>query len=109
MATAVLRDEPGTVYDAATRQAAVTYLNSLRCCEPGSLFHQRTKINQQKSADRETRRERGGEKFQLASWNVRSLLNCSGPVETAFAALRINHSKIKMLTIVALMLFLLRN
>ena len=30
-------------------------------------------------------REKGGEKFQLASWNFGSLLNSSGPVETAFA------------------------
>ena len=36
-----------------------------------------------KSVHRRVERER--ESLQLASWNVRSLLNASGPMETAFA------------------------
>ena len=81
MVTAILRDEPGEVYDAATRQATVT---STTCdvTSPGVYSTKEQKINKEKSANRKTMRERGGKKFQLASWNQFHLFTVPDVSET---------------------------
>ncbi|XP_065195630.1 craniofacial development protein 2-like [Sycon ciliatum] len=62
--------------DAATRRAVGT---STRCGVASPRVIDGRRKSKSKSADR-----RRGECMQLASWNVRSLVNASGPVETAF-------------------------
>ena len=81
MVTAILRNKPGAVYDAATRQAAVT---SIPCgvASLGGCSTKGQKHNTQKSANRKTRRGKGGKKFQLASWNRFHLFIVSNISET---------------------------
>ena len=81
MVTAILRDKPGAVSDAATHQAAVT---STTCgvVSAGVYSTKGQKLNKQKSANRKTRRETGGKKFQLVSWNQFHLFIVSNVSET---------------------------
>jgi len=79
MVLASLLPESRAETDSATQLAART--NTRR-----GVASPRVKRNQrrQKFADR----RHGGETIQLASWNVRSLVNVSGPAETAFTRKR---------------------
>ena len=69
------------MFDSAIRQAAVT---STPCgvASLGGCSTKGQKHNKQKSANKKTRRERGGKKFQLESWNQFHLFIVSNVSET---------------------------
>ena len=74
-----LRDEFRAAPDAATRHVPRT-VTSHGVASPRVHFN--IKTGSSKFAQSKAEREKG--LLQMATWNVRSLLNFSGPMETAF-------------------------